>query len=74
VLAHICKRGQIRSEHVGAIRIESLQTRVDIHRAAADQFEAKAKRRDPRSPDLTIHRLRDEAGGTKRPATRHRPS
>jgi len=58
---HVCRRGEIRGEQVGAIRIGRDASLFDVDASVADAFEAKARRRDPREPRLRI--VRDPNGG-----------
>ncbi|HEY4012206.1 MAG TPA: DEAD/DEAH box helicase [Polyangiaceae bacterium] len=71
LLAMSCRRGDIRGEDVGAIRVESAYSLVDVARGAADTFEKGAARPDKRNPEVRITR---EAGqNTEDASTLHRP-
>ena len=58
VLAHVCRRGGIQGQQVGAIRVGPFSTTFEVDRQAAADFETRASRRDPREPKLRIARHR----------------
>jgi ATP-dependent RNA helicase DeaD len=60
LLAIVCRRGDVRGEDVGAIRIDAAHSFVDIAADVADRFEARAAEPDPRDPRVRITR---SAGG-----------
>src|SRR5580700_3414850 len=56
LLAMTCRRGNIRGSDVGAIRIESGYSLIDVARPLADAFEAAVGPPDPRNPKVRITR------------------
>jgi len=58
LLAHVCRRGGVSGDSVGAIRLQPHQSTFDIRRSEANEFEQRASRRDPRDPQLIVRRLR----------------
>jgi ATP-dependent RNA helicase DeaD len=56
VLAHVCRRGEIDSQSVGAITHEPLASTFDVADAVADSFAKRVRRRDRRDPHLFIER------------------
>lgn len=54
LLAMLCRRGQIRGKDVGAIRVESGFSLVQVAAAVAPAFARSASRPDPREPDIII--------------------
>jgi ATP-dependent RNA helicase DeaD len=56
LLAMTCRRGNVRGSDVGAIRIESGYSLVDVARPLADAFEVAAGLPDPRNPKVRITR------------------
>jgi hypothetical protein len=67
-----CRRGNIRGSDVGAIRIESGYSLVDVARPLADTFEVAAGLPDPRNPKVRITRA--EPSTDRRPAPPQRSS
>jgi ATP-dependent RNA helicase DeaD len=68
LLAIVCRRGDIRGEDVGAIRIDAAHSFVDIAADVADRFEARAAEPDPRDPRVRITRSPGaHAGSGERP-------
>ena len=61
LLAHICRRGRISGQQVGAIRLESKHATFDIRACVAGDFEARVQEPDARDPKLRICRV--EANG-----------
>ena len=58
LLGHVCRRGQVRSQRVGAIKIGPDESSFEIDGSVADRFEKLVRRRDPRDPGLRISRAR----------------
>jgi len=58
VMAHVCRRGRIGKQDVGAIRIDAMRCSVEIARHVADAFEANTRKRDSRDAALRIVRLK----------------
>jgi len=54
VLAMICRRGQVASHEVGAIRVGENASEVQIASEAAERFAEATRRRDPRDPSVQI--------------------
>lgn len=54
LLSHVCRRGGLKSHQVGAIRIDSKSSTIDIVNEIAGLFESKARRPDERDPDIII--------------------
>jgi ATP-dependent RNA helicase DeaD len=59
LLAHVCRRGQIKSNIVGSIQIGDNASTFEIRAAAASRFEKLVRSPDSREPELRITR----AGG-----------
>jgi ATP-dependent RNA helicase DeaD len=57
VLSHVCRRGQLTRNDVGAIRIGSSSTTFEISVDAALAFERLSRRPDARDPGLSIRRF-----------------
>jgi ATP-dependent RNA helicase DeaD len=70
LLAMTCRRGNIRGSDVGAIRIESAYSLIDVARTSADAFAAAVVPPDPRNPKVRITRV--ESGDGPRTEPRHR--
>jgi ATP-dependent RNA helicase DeaD len=56
LIATICRRGDITSRSIGALRIERGGTRFEIRSDIADEFARKVAEPDPRDPKLEIRR------------------
>lgn len=54
VLAMVCRRGGVRSQHIGAIQIGPHRSVVDVASHLADEFARAARRPDPRNPRIEI--------------------
>jgi ATP-dependent RNA helicase DeaD len=76
VLAHVCRRGQIRSQLVGSIEIGPGESKFDVDASVASSFEKLVRRPDPRDPKLRIVRAeaQSRAGGHGKPADHPHPS
>jgi len=61
VLAHVCRRGRLGKQDIGAIRIEPTRCSVEVARHVAEAFEANTRKRDSRDAALRITRLRELA-------------
>ena len=57
LLGHLCRRGQIRGDLVGAIEIGARKSRFDVDASVASRFEKLVRKPDPRDPALKIHRV-----------------
>jgi ATP-dependent RNA helicase DeaD len=58
LLGHVCRRGQIRGQLVGAIEIGPEASSFEVAASAAGRFEKLVRRPDPRDPTLRIVRSR----------------
>ncbi len=68
LLSHICRRGGVESNQVGAIKINAKSSIVDIATDIADNFAARAKTPDKREPGITIRKATGRvAEGENRP-------
>jgi len=68
ILSHVCRRGGVSGQLVGAIRIENDHSTFGIAARAANAFEAKSRKPDSRDPGATIRRMSDgESGRDSRP-------
>jgi ATP-dependent RNA helicase DeaD len=79
MLAMVCRRGKIRGQDVGAIRIEASSAMVEVAEDMAAVFEREAGRRDPGEPNVIISRQRGseaapEARRPYQPARKHAPA
>ena len=63
LMAHVCRRGGIEGRQVGAIQIEPHSASFEVSQDVAVDFEQRAKKRDPRDPDLMI--ARQSGGGAQ---------
>ena len=75
VLGHICRRGEIRSQLVGAIKIGPDESSFEVAASVAAKFEKLSRRPDRRDPKLRIVRASGEparpsgrSGQAQRPA------
>jgi ATP-dependent RNA helicase DeaD len=66
LLAMVCRRGRIRGDQVGAIRIFDEESTFEVVGAVASDFAYAAKRRDPRDARVFIEALRPERRGPAR--------
>ena len=76
VLGHICRRGQIQGNQVGAIEIGADESGFDVDVRVAERFEKLVRRPDRRDPHLRIVRAsgyRDTQGSSERDRSRARP-
>jgi len=71
LLAMVCRRGGIRGQDVGAIRIGPTQSEVDVRAQVAEGFADAAARVEPRNARVTIRRVEAPARPT-RPTRRSR--
>ncbi len=72
LLAMICRRGDVSSEVVGAIRVSPKSSTVDISASAAQRFERAVARPDKRNPRAQFRRW-DPKAKTKPGAKAKRP-
>ena len=66
VLAAVCRRGEVDGATIGAISVHPNATTFDVSAEVAEDFEAKAGRRDPRDPHSMIRRDRGPGGPRRR--------
>jgi ATP-dependent RNA helicase DeaD len=59
-LSHVCRRGGIDRESIGAIDVSLDSTSIEIAEAVAADFERRCRKPDPRDPNVRI--ARDTAG------------
>jgi ATP-dependent RNA helicase DeaD len=69
LLAMVCRRGDVTSEAVGAIRVSPKSSTVDITVDEAARFESAVARPDKRNPRAQFRRW-DPSAKTKRPRIR----
>lgn len=67
ILSHICRRGGLDSQQVGAIQISAKSSTVDIASDVADAFETRARRPDRRDPGIFVRRA--EGRSTSSPSS-----
>ena len=65
VLSHVCRRGQLTSKDIGAIRVEQSRTTFEIRSDAAPEFERVSRAPDARDPHLSIRRVRFAPGSSR---------
>ncbi|MCU0670361.1 MAG: DEAD/DEAH box helicase [Myxococcota bacterium] len=74
LLALVCRRGGIQGRDVGAIRVESGFSIVDVASGVANEFERSTAKPDPRDPRVVIRRdVARGPGPGARPPHRDRP-
>ncbi|MBL8723275.1 MAG: DEAD/DEAH box helicase [Planctomycetes bacterium] len=56
ILAHVCRRGEIESHQVGAIRLQPFYATFEVQAAVAAGFARKVAKPDRRDPGLAIVR------------------
>ncbi len=76
LIAHICRRGDISSQRIGAIDLGPESSTFEVALEDADAFELRVAKPDSRDPHIRIERKRGGAeGGDSRPrAHRGKPS
>ena len=74
LLGHICRRGQVRGELVGAIEIGPDESSFEVDASVATRFEKLVRRRDPRDPKLQIVRAEGRGPSAHRPQPARRPT
>ncbi|MDF1837220.1 MAG: DEAD/DEAH box helicase [Planctomycetota bacterium] len=65
ILALVCRRGDISSNEVGAIRLGPSSSTFEISGRVAKDFETKANRFDPRDPGIRIRKSGGGGGGAR---------
>ena len=58
VLAHVCRRGGVDGQQVGAIKIHDYRSVVDIAEDRAEEFARRVRKPDPRNPKVHIGEIR----------------
>jgi ATP-dependent RNA helicase DeaD len=74
VLSHVCRRGGLSSEQIGAIRVFAKNSIIEIARDAAEAFAARVREPDERDPGITIERARPREAGPASAAPPARPA
>ncbi len=69
LLSHVCRRGQIQGNLVGAIEIGPESSTFDVDSTIASRFELHARTKDPREPQLRIERVHSAAHSRTRTAS-----
>jgi ATP-dependent RNA helicase DeaD len=64
-LSHVCRRGGIDRDSIGAIDVSLDSTSVEIAEAVAADFERRCRKPDPRDPNVRI--TRDSSGANVPP-------
>jgi ATP-dependent RNA helicase DeaD len=70
VLAHVCRRGNIRGPSIGKVEVGPSYTTFGVARDVARSFETAARRPDPREPEAIIRRARESHRRDDAPPTR----
>lgn len=74
VLSHVCRRGALERQNVGAIRIGPRSSTVEIRREVVDTFERRTRTPDARDPAVRIRRDSPAAShSAERPRRDSRP-
>jgi ATP-dependent RNA helicase DeaD len=74
LVAMVCRRGEIESRSIGAIRVARTYSTVEIDSEVAEHFAALAREPDPRDPRVLIRAFEDrEEQPRPRPALEARP-
>jgi len=66
LLAMVCRRGDVSSDVVGAIRVAPKSSTIEISSSVAQKFEQAVTKPDERNPRAKFRRW-DPSAGTKRP-------
>jgi ATP-dependent RNA helicase DeaD len=67
LVAMVCRRGGIRSHHIGSIKIADASSMIEVSSEIAPAFAAAAQRPDPRDPRVRIRPWRDDNGDAAAP-------
>ncbi|MFO0690904.1 MAG: DEAD/DEAH box helicase [Myxococcota bacterium] len=70
LLSHVCRRGGITSDQIGAIRVFAKSSIVEVANEVAEAFEARTRQPDERDPGILIERARAESQERGRDAAR----
>ncbi len=70
LLALVCRRGEIQSNQVGAIRVGDFMSTVEVASPVADAFARLARRPDERDPRIRIKPMEDAPEGNAPPPRR----
>ncbi len=73
LLAMMCRRGDVRGSHIGAIQITEFSSVVEVETAIAADFAKAAERRDPRNPKVRIRAWQDNPTSGHRGQRQHQP-
>ena len=63
-LSHVCRRAGINRDMIGAIDVGEDSTSIEIAEDAANEFEQRCRRPDPRDPHVRIVRSTDVTSGS----------
>jgi ATP-dependent RNA helicase DeaD len=74
LLALVCRRGEIQSNQVGAIRVGDFMSTVEVASPVADAFARLAKRPDERDPRIRIKPMEDAPEAQSPPRRTNRPA
>ncbi|MCB9590305.1 MAG: DEAD/DEAH box helicase [Polyangiaceae bacterium] len=58
LIAHVCRRGGIRGQSIGAVRVEARMSVFEVASDVAQAFEVAARKPDAREPGLRIDRFK----------------
>jgi ATP-dependent RNA helicase DeaD len=72
VLALACRRGNIRGTDVGAIRVDAMDSILEVASSVAEGFEREAGKPDPRDPRVRITRADTTAKPPEHPGAASR--
>jgi len=70
LLSHVCRRGEVDSKQIGAIRIGERSATFEVAEPAVGEFEARVRVPDRREPHLEISRESDRGDQRERRADR----
>lgn len=65
LVAMLCRRGRINGSDIGAIRVSTTYSDVEVSKEVAGTFAEATQRTDPRNPRVNVHLLTDAAGPPK---------
>ncbi|MEZ4228055.1 MAG: DEAD/DEAH box helicase [Polyangiaceae bacterium] len=58
VIAHVCRRGGIKGQSIGAVRVEARMSVFEVASDVAQAFEIAARKPDAREPNLRVERFK----------------
>jgi len=65
LVAMLCRRGRINGSDIGAIRVSSTYSDVEVSEDVARSFAEAARLADPRNPRVNVHLLGDDAAAPR---------